>query len=286
MRFFDLAVLRSFVLIAEGRSFAETASLVGRSASAVTQQIRKLETDINLPVFIRTARRVELTAAGERLLGHARRILLINDEAMTIFHEAPKSILRFGTTQDIAETALPQVLRYFRMNHPEVTLSVRIDRSQELVNMVHEQQIDLAIAFRQDDPLSREVIWEEPMLWLGSRDFMLPADGHVPLALFDLPCSFRAAALDALGHAGYRSEIIFSSPSLTGLCACAETGTALTVRTRQMMSNTELIDVGAHLGLPGLPSVEFAVYSVIDGLPDANTALIALVRDLLRGQKF
>jgi len=82
MRHFDLPVLRSFLYIANGKSFAETASLMGRTASAISLQIKKLESDLGAKVFRRSAHKVMLTPDGERLVFHATQILLLNDEAM------------------------------------------------------------------------------------------------------------------------------------------------------------------------------------------------------------
>jgi DNA-binding transcriptional LysR family regulator len=85
MRYFDLAVLRSFLYIANGKSFAETASLMGRTASAISLQIKKLESDLGAKVFRRSAHKVMLTPDGERLVFHATQILLLNDEAIRAF---------------------------------------------------------------------------------------------------------------------------------------------------------------------------------------------------------
>ena len=98
LRHLDTAVLRSFVLIAEGKTFAETADMVGRSPSAITLQIQKLEEQLGQTVFARTGRATALTLAGEKLLAYSRRILALNDEACASFSEPVARTLRFGTT--------------------------------------------------------------------------------------------------------------------------------------------------------------------------------------------
>src|SRR4051812_17288747 len=131
LRNLDIGVLRSFLLIADGHSFAETAQRVGRTPSAVSLQIQRLEQDLGAQVLRRTHREAVLTLAGERLLGFARRIVRTNDEAALAFRpgETSSKPLRFGTTQDFAEVALPQVLHRFSLEHQEVELTLRIDRS-------------------------------------------------------------------------------------------------------------------------------------------------------------
>ena len=130
----DIGVLRSFLLIADGHSFTEAAERVGRSPSAVSLQIQRLEAELGTSVLRRSNREIALTLAGERLLGFARRMVRTNDEAMLAFRPGidPKGPLRFGTTQDFAEAVLPEVLGRFAEDHPTVELTLQVDRSAKL----------------------------------------------------------------------------------------------------------------------------------------------------------
>ena len=261
----DIGVLRTFLLIAEGRSFAEAADLVGRSPSAVSLQIGRLEAELGAPVFRRSNREVALTLAGERLLGFARRILRANDEAMLAFRSGAdaRGPLRFGATQDFAEAVLPDVLARFAESHPNVELTLQVDRSARLVEAVAEGAIDVAIAIRRDHPLNRGMLAEIPMIWIGREGLDLAAGDCVPLVMFDPPCSFRSAAIDGLAAAGRAHRVSFTSPSLSGLRMAVEAGLGLTVRTRHLLG-PKLDDLGARLGLPPLPAVAFSLY-VADG---------------------
>ncbi|WP_298371502.1 LysR substrate-binding domain-containing protein [Azospirillum sp.] len=261
LRTLDLAVLRSFLLIAQGRSFVETADLVGRSPSAVSLHIQKLEEELGAAVLRRNARGVELTPAGERLLGFARRLLSLNDETIAAFRVADRRPLRVGATQDMAEAVLPDLLRRFALAHPEVELTLRIDRSQTVIEGVRSGALDVAIALHRDDPTLVGVLAEERMLWIGARGLDCPADRPLPLALFEPPCSFRAAALDALTQAGRAARLAVSSPSLAGLRAAVEAGVGVTARTRHSLTGPILTDVGAALGLPPLPTAAFCLYA-------------------------
>lgn len=261
IRTLDLGRLRSFLLIAEGRSFAETADLVGRSPSAVSLHIQRLEEDLGAAVLRRNARGVELTLAGERLLGVARRLLALNDETVLAFRAAEQRPLRIGATQDIAEAALPDLLRRFVREHPEVELTLRIDRSLAVIDAVQSGALDIAIALNRDESTNRGVLAEERMLWIAARGVACAFDRPVPLALFEPPCSFRTAALDALAGAGRASRVAVTSPSLAGLRAAVEAGVGLTVRTRHSVTGPLLRDAGAALGLPGLPTAVFCLYA-------------------------
>lgn len=266
LRNIDIGVLRSFLLIAEGHNFSQAAALVGRSPSAVSLQIQGLEQDLGAQLFRRSNREVALTLAGERLLGFARRLVRLNDEAIVAFRGSASKPrpLRFGTTQDIAEAILPEVLHRFSLEHPEVELTLRVDRSVSVVEAVRTGEIDAAIAVRRDDPLEQDTLAELPMLWIGQDGMILPEDRPVPLVLFDPPCSFRSAAIAALASGGRAYRMALTSPSLTGLKSAVEVGLGLTTRTR-LLVGPGITDVGARLGLPELPTVTFAVYGQADG---------------------
>lgn len=261
VRTLDLAVLRSFLLIAEGRTFAETADLVGRSPSAVSLQIQKLEEELGSAVLRRNARGIEVTLAGERLLGYARRLLALNEETLAAFRVREARPLRIGATQDIAEAVLPDLLRRFALEHADVELTLRIDRSQALIESVQAGAVDVAVALWREDVPNRGILAEEPMLWIGTRGCRFPEARPLPLALFEAPCSFRTAALDRLAAAGRPARVAVTSPSLAGLRAAVEAGVGLTVRTRHSLAGPMLADVGAALALPDLPTAAFCLYA-------------------------
>lgn len=267
LRNLDIGVLRSFLLIAEGRSFAETAELVGRSPSAVSLQIQRLEHDLGTQVLHRGNREVGLTLAGERLLTFARRLVGANDEAVMAFRSAAdEKPLRVGTTQDFAEAALPEILRRFALEHPTTELALRIDRSTTLIAALHANEVDVVVAVRRDDPLERRILVEAPMIWIGREGDEAGAERSVPLVLFEPPCSFRSAAIEALAAAGRVHKIAVTSPSLSGLRSAVEAGLGITVRTRHLLG-PGVTDVGTSRSLPPLPKVTFSLYARTDGGP-------------------
>ncbi|MDE2005241.1 MAG: LysR family transcriptional regulator, partial [Rhodospirillales bacterium] len=116
----DPDLLRAFVLIAEGSSFTDAAAVVGRTQSAVSMQIKRLEDALGQKVFHRgKGNAPELTPHGQFLLGRARQILALNDEVVSTFR-APRiaGTVRLGTPDDYAFGYLPPVLRRFADTHP------------------------------------------------------------------------------------------------------------------------------------------------------------------------
>src|SRR5512144_3051110 len=82
MRHLDLALLQTFVAIADNGSFTQAAKRVHRTQSAVSLQMQRLEATAGAPLFKKNGRRMETTDAGALLLNHARKLLALNDEAL------------------------------------------------------------------------------------------------------------------------------------------------------------------------------------------------------------
>ena len=83
----DLDLLRTFLAFADTGSFTMAADRVGRTQSAVSMQMKRLEEACGRALFEKAGRINRLTADGEVLVGYARRMLALNEEAVARFHE-------------------------------------------------------------------------------------------------------------------------------------------------------------------------------------------------------
>lgn len=79
----DMDVLRALVIAMEHGSFARAAERLGRTQSAISLRMKKLEEQVGKPLFRKAGRTVAPTEAGHLLLGYARRIVALNDEALS-----------------------------------------------------------------------------------------------------------------------------------------------------------------------------------------------------------
>ena len=165
----DTDVLRSFVAIAEYGSFTRAAKAVFRTPSALSMQIKRLETTLDQSLFVREARRVQLTAHGELLLRYARRLLQLNAEAVACFlTPALEGTVRIGTPDDVGTRVLPQVLSGFAASHPAVQVDVMAGVSRVMLERLDAGEIDLALVTagsRDVDPERGEVVATEPLVW-------------------------------------------------------------------------------------------------------------------------
>ena len=256
----DMDVLRTFVTGFELGSFARAADRLGRSQSAVSTQLRKLEDQVGQPLVQKSGRGLALTTAGESLLSYAKRLLELNDEAVASVRGAEvEGWARLGLPQDFAESWLPPVLSRFAQAHPRVRVEVQVDRSLPLTEKIVKGELDVGLVWGSDVKAPHaERIVDVPMAWIGRPDWPgLKALGAepLPLAVFGPPCVFRSAAIDALDNAGVPWRLVFTTPSLSGLWAAAEGGLGITARTTVGMPKTLTVLNASALGLPALPKV-------------------------------
>ncbi|SDR14192.1 transcriptional regulator [Rhizobiales bacterium GAS113] len=286
---FDLDVLRSFATGMELGSFAKAADRLGRSTSAVSAQLRKLEEQAGTVIFRKSGRGLALTEAGETMLAYARRLIDLNDEAAAAIHGVElEGWVRLGLQEDFGEVLLPDVLGRFARAHPKVKIEARVARNAELVDRVTSGRLDLALAW--DDGTQGphgEFVAELPMRWIGPQagaGAWSVAEGEkLPLIAFEAPCLFRACAAEALDRAGIAWRLAFTSANLGGLWAAAAAGLGLTIRTEIGLPAKVRALAPGEAGLPGLPSLALSLFRA-EAEPEAPTARLAeIVLQAVRG---
>jgi DNA-binding transcriptional LysR family regulator len=234
---FDLDVLRSFVTGIELGSFARAADRLGRSTSAVSAQLKKLEEQAGTPVLRKSGRGMALTEAGETMLAYARRLLDLNDEAAAALHGSElEGWVRLGLQEDFGEALLPEVLGRFSRAHPRVRIEARIARNVELIERVSSGRLDLALAWDAGVTTPHaERLGQVPLRWIvaAGSELAKPADNGepLPLVMLEAPCLMRTAATAALDHANIPWRIAFTSASLAGIWAAVAAGLGVSLRT-------------------------------------------------------
>ena len=99
----EIDLLRAFVAVTSHRNFTHAAAAVGRTQSAMSMQIKRLEEIVGLSLFDRSNKTVALTADGETLLGYANRLLQLNDETLSRLREpGANGLVCIGAPDDYA----------------------------------------------------------------------------------------------------------------------------------------------------------------------------------------
>ena len=275
----DTQLLRTFVSLAETRSFSRTGARVGRSQSAVSGQLAKLEATLGVRLFARDTRNVALSTEGERLLPDARAMVAQADAMLARFREPDiAGLVRFGSPEDFASFYLPDILGVFAAAHPAVELHVTCQLTLPLIAEFEAGEQDL-IVIKQDPaqphPGAR-TLWRERLVWATAPQFN-NTRRPVPLVLSPAPCVYRARALGALQAAGWDWLGVYTSPSFAGAIAAVRAGLGATVMPETMVPSGLVVQDG----WPALAEAEIALLTP-PRAPAAVQALATFVAEKVR----
>ncbi|MEC9345895.1 MAG: LysR substrate-binding domain-containing protein [Pseudomonadota bacterium] len=255
---FDIDALRAVIAGTDLGSFARAAVQLGRSQSAISMQLRKLEQQAGTTLFVRKGRGLVPTEAGAALVTYARRIVALNDEAaLALGSSVTGATVRMGLPQDFFDDVMPATLAAFGARHDTVHVEVRAGHNYGLADEVRAGRLDAAIAFTPAGTTGEgEVLCHLPLYWLAARSLDRP-DGDVPLplVLFSYPCLFRQAAVSTLEREGRRWRAALTTPSLPGIWAALRAGLGVGVRTGHGLP-ADIACLDRSAGLPELPSIE------------------------------
>jgi DNA-binding transcriptional LysR family regulator len=276
----DLDTLRTLVVANDLGGYGQAATRLGRTPSAISLQMKKLQTDVGATIFRKSGRGVALTEAGEIVLRYARRMLALNDEVLdTVRGASLAGRIRIGVSQDFAETVLPRALSQFTKHYPLVQLEVRIEGNAVLVEAVSKGEIDLVLVVGHAQRPSAITLGTIDLVWIAGRDFA-PRDEPLPLVVLGAQCVFRKEAIESLDAAGHPWRIAAVSPSLAGLWALGIAGLGVTVRSalgvpRSLVSHKTLFD------LPRLGAFPVTLHAAAGGLSPGVERLRDILRDVV-----
>ncbi|TBU93968.1 LysR family transcriptional regulator [Phytopseudomonas dryadis] len=247
--------LQAFVTVVGSGSLTAAAAQLARSQSAVSMQIKKLEAAVGRPLLLRGPRHLSLTPAGEELLGYARKLLSVHSEALLALRGARlQGKVSLGIPDDYALGYLTPLLNSFAAQQPAVEVSLVCEPSTRLIPKVESGELDVAIVTR-DKPQRGELLFREELVWVGNARQETWRQTPLPIAVYELGSQARSRILKAVGALGRSYRVVYSSPSVAGQLAVAESGAALGVLTRCSVPASLQI-LGAAQGLPGLPMLE------------------------------
>ena len=253
--------LETFLAIADSGNLTRAGARIGRSQSAVSLQLRRLEEALGAELFERDTRHVVLTAAGERLLPLARRTLESADAAAVAVEPRPRRTVRVGIPEEYADRLLPEVLDVAAREDPALVFEVECAASAELEQRVRRRRLDLAIALAEEIEGEGRPVCSDPVQWLEAPGQRLSRRRPLPVALFDQACSWRHKALAALDAAGLDYRVVFTSASVAGVRAGIRAGYAVGALARST-AGSMLQPVEAADGPPVLPPAQLVLLGV------------------------
>jgi DNA-binding transcriptional LysR family regulator len=278
---FDLTALRTLVAAVDRGGFGKAARYLHRTPGAVSLQLRGLEERLGKALFQKSGRTQILTEEGELLVGYARRLLALNDEAfLAVAARGLQGAVRFGMTQDFAQGGLTRALSRFARAHPSLRLDLRVDRSERLAHAVQADELDLALAFSGLRGRGELPLVTMPVGWFAHPSLVLAAGDPVPLLVLDPPCGFRQSAIESLDRAGRAWRIALSSGSVSALWAAAEAGLGVVPRAALHVPKG-VEQANEAWGLPALPPTGIYLMDRGTGAPEAADQLANVIRDVV-----
>ncbi len=258
----DLDLLRSFVAVIDAGGLTRGGERLRLSQPAISLRMKRLEDGLGCVLLDRGPRGLRLTAEGEVLLGYARRILALGDEALARLAEpAVSGVVRLGTPEDFATTHLSGVLAIFTRAHPTVSLEVTTDLTLNLIERFHAGEFDVVLVKREPAGPSDGVrVWRETLVWaaLPALAGAFAGDAPVPLVVSPHPCVYRRRATRALDAAGRGWRIAYTSTSLAGAQAAVRAGLGVAVLPKDMVPGDFLV-LDEAAAAPDLSDTEIAL---------------------------
>ncbi|WGD49165.1 LysR family transcriptional regulator [Bradyrhizobium sp. CB1650] len=255
----DPDLLKAFLAVAEHRSFTLAATMLNRTQSAVSVQIRRLEQRLGTKLFHRTRAGVAPTSAGEELRGYARRILALNAEAVGALRARKiDGVVRLGVMDDYGTIVIPPLLASFAAEHPSIRVEIETGLTATMPARLGEAY-DLVIAMHPQGRGDGELLRCEQAVWAAAASYPARAQDPLPVALYPPGCLFRQWAAEALDAAGRPWRLAFVSRTLAAVEAIAAQGLAVTV-VKAATLPARLRPLCERDGLPPLPAADIRLH--------------------------
>ncbi|MEX5727304.1 DNA-binding transcriptional LysR family regulator [Rhodovulum iodosum] len=273
----DLTALRSFVAVSEAGGVTRAAGFLNLTQSAVSMQVKRLEEALDQTLLDRSARTVSLTAAGEQLLGYAKRMLALNDEVyarMTAKEYEGEIVL--GVPHDIVYPAIPQVLNRFNTEYPRVKVQLMSSYTTRLRTLFARGKVDIILTTEDRCGPGGETLTELPLVWVGAIGGSSWKQRPLKLA-YEHACIFRKGVQAALDAEGIAWEMAVESESIRTVEASVSADLAVhTVIEGALPPYVERIQHGG--ALPELTSTQINLYVSDVAQAPALDELAALIR--------
>ena len=277
MRNLDISVLRSFVAVAQTGGVTRAAGFLNLTQSAVSMQLKRLEQMMGQDLLDRSNRRISLTAAGEQLLGYARRMVEMNDDMFArLTDHAVEGEVTLGVPHDIVYPVIPRVLQRFNAEYPRVKVKLTSLYTSGLKRMYDRGECDLILTTEAELTEGGETLKHLPLRWIGAPRGTAWKQRPLPLANC-MNCSFRVAARELLEQEDIAWEQAVESDSDRTVEATVAADLAVTV----MLEGTEpphLEQIAPGCNLPELGEQKINLY----GGTAANGGFVGHLKEMIR----
>ena len=250
----DIETLRSFLAITETGSFTGAGLRVGRTQSAISQQIRKLEEQLGTALLLRSASGTSLTSDGLKLVPMAKEIIDAHDRTVAAFGVGSGGgRVAIGVPELYAERLVPAIMPDFRRLYPEVEVAIEQDETEGLLRSLRSGRIDMTLF---TDASGAEGVGEElyrsPVVWAKAKGSSLEDIRPLPVVVWREGSHHRRAMLAGLDRAGIPYRIALATQSISGILTAVAAGIGLGMVLHINLTN-DMEVVPDKVGLPRPP---------------------------------
>jgi DNA-binding transcriptional LysR family regulator len=268
----DIDLFRTFLAAIDLGGFNKAAAAMGRSQSAISMQLKRMEEGVGCTLFERHGRAMKLTASGEKLAGYARRLVALHDQTLDAMADTRvDGKVSLALMGDYATYVLPDVLAEFIALHPSIIVDVTTGFSADLLKQLG-GKYDLVLSTHPLGEGQGERLRVEKTKWVFSSRHEMPAGDVIPLALLPPGNLFREWAIKALDEAGLRWRMAFTSTSIATVEAAAAAGIAVGVA-KEGSAREGLRFLDRKHGFPHLPETEIVLNRSSGRYPTATQIL-------------
>ncbi len=250
MQRLDIDALRTFCAIDQYGGVTRASSHLSLSQSAVSHKIKRLETSIDCTLLSRRPGAPLLTEDGTRLLAYAKRILSLHDEALlSLSKHSLSGKIRLGMTEDVTSSDLSRILGRFTRLYPDVTVRTHVRQSLILATELERGEIDLGLmqVFRDDMRPNDQLLYEDRLHWVKSRELPLDFTRPLPFLSYDDACFYKNWAMDTNPAPGL--EIVLECASSAGIASAVQAGLGIALLPATYLS-PEMEVIGNPLPTP------------------------------------
>lgn len=270
-------LLRTFSVIAGQGQLTTAAAMLGRTQSAISVQLRKLEDDLGAQLFTRTPQGMELTPRGQKLLPVAQAALDELSQVRRLFDDPLTGAIRVGIPDDYDDFVLEQVLAEFARDHPAVEIAATSGCTMGFAGMIARDVLDVAVVSRAAGG-EHAPIAKVQTVWAIGASTRLDTAQPIPLVLLDRNCWWKDLATKALDDAGKPYRVAFTSSSFASLKAAIRAGLGVGVLPAHSL-NAQMRRLGAADGFPALPVAHRSILTNLKSAPNLTCAMADALRD-------
>ena len=293
----DLRQLRYFTKVVEAKSLTRAAESLHLAQPALSLQMQKLEDEIGQQLLVRHSRGIELTEAGERLLGHARQILQQVELAQRDVREMkgePSGRVRLGMPPSVSEVLALDLIGGVREHLPKIDLSI-VEMSETLSDALLVGRVDLGFSYNIEDTrrLDYEPLFSEKLCLVqhsgsasGGREMDFAQAASLPLILPPSPNVLRTQVEETAQYRGLSLNVVHEIDSVAVITRLVEAGQGSTILPLALVE-PGILDgrlVARPLVRPEVTRRLYLVYPSRSAPSKPHLALRGLIQDIVRRQ--